>query len=202
MNKPDHKASFSDPANWVNLHADILFRYAMKYVHTESIAEDLVQDTFLAALKGKNSFSGQSSEQTWFIGILKNKIMDYFRKSSREINVDLADRDVIEQDDNFIQSGKMKGTWQPSKRPAKWNIDPNDTVEQKEFWIHLNNCLEGIDDKLAKIYRLREIEEIDYKLICNTFNLSHTNLRVMLYRARKLLRICLEKNWIDTGGIK
>lgn len=193
----ENNLRISDPSNWLELHGDTLYRYALKYVQEASIAEDLVQETILAAFKAREKFGGQSSEQTWFIGILKNKIMDHFRKSSREVNLEQSDIHNKENDDNFISQGAMKGTWQPSRRPAKWMVDSNDITEQNEFWEYLQKCLDGIDKKLSKVFILREIEEINYKEICNTLSISHTNLRVMLYRARKLLRICLENNWIE-----
>ena len=201
MTDPDlsSQGKITDPAQWLDLHGDILFRYAIKYVRDSHIAEDLVQETLLAGLKSQGSFAGQSSEQTWLIGILKNKIMDHFRKSSREMHFDEIQSMSEPSDDNFIESGPEKGTWQPSRRPLEWMVDPNDPAEQKEFWAYLNHCIEELDRKLARVFVLRELEEMDYKEVCNTLAVSHTNLRVMLYRARKMLRKCLEKNWIESA---
>ena len=181
---------------WLELYGEVLFRYSFRYVKDTDTAEDLVSETLLAGLKAQSSFAGQSTEQTWLIGILNNKIMDFFRKSKREISFDEADIISDNSDEDFTQTGPTVGTWIPNRRPAEWMIDSTDPVEQKEFWLHLNGCIEVLDIRLSMVYVLRELEEMDSKNICNVLAISHTNLRVMLYRARKQLRHCLEKNWV------
>src|SRR3990172_6517610 len=74
----------SDPRTWVSQYGDALFRYAMLRLNNPALAEDIVQEPFLAALKTRDSFAGQSSEKTWLVGILKHKIIDHFRKTSHE----------------------------------------------------------------------------------------------------------------------
>ena len=71
----------ADPEQWLDAHGDALFAYAMMRVRNQALAEDLVQDTLLAGIAG---FGGKSSERTWLTGILKNKIVDHVRKSSRK----------------------------------------------------------------------------------------------------------------------
>ena len=74
----------SDPERWVELHGDYLFSYAMTRLRDLTKAEDAVQETFLAALKGGKAFAGRSAEKSWLVGILKNKICDHYRRASRE----------------------------------------------------------------------------------------------------------------------
>src|SRR5882672_4854524 len=69
---------------WVGEHGDCLYRYALARVRKPEVAEDLVQETFLAAVRGYEKFGGRSSERSWLVGILKNKIVDHFRKLGRE----------------------------------------------------------------------------------------------------------------------
>src|SRR6516165_7142061 len=76
----------SDPERWVEEHGDYLFKYALSRLRDTARAEDLVQETFLAALKGAREFQGRSSEKSWLVGILKNKIYDCYRKAGREIS--------------------------------------------------------------------------------------------------------------------
>lgn len=167
MSKPEPKKQSgeycaSDPKDWVETHGDVLFGFALKYVSNRAVAEDLVQETFLAALKARSSFAGSSSEQTWLIGILKNKIMDYFRKSNRETS--LEEPDQVSDPDNldYIGTGPIAGTWSPQRRPQAWSVDTNDPVEQQQFWEHLQHCMEGLDHRLSKVYTLREIQEVEY----------------------------------------
>jgi RNA polymerase sigma-70 factor (ECF subfamily) len=98
---------------------------------------------------------------------------------------------------DYISNGPDIGSWKPDKRPSKWSVDPNDPVERQQFWNHLNECLEQLEPRVAICYYLREMQEIEYKEVCNILSLKPTNLRVMLHRARKLLRRCLETNWVD-----
>ena len=70
--------------DWVHTHADYLFNFAIGQVRDVNTAEDLVQDTFLAAVKAQNSFGGKSSARTWLVGILRHKFYDHLRKTCRE----------------------------------------------------------------------------------------------------------------------
>src|SRR5713226_5695894 len=78
------RGTISDPERWVDDHGDYLLKYALMRLRDMTKAEDMVQETFLAALKGAKSFAGKSAEKTWLVGIMKNKISDYFRKATRE----------------------------------------------------------------------------------------------------------------------
>src|SRR5882672_10715992 len=72
------------PGDWVEAHGDYLFNFAIGQIRDAGVAEDLVQDTFLAAFKGRERFTGQSSERTWLVGILRHKICDHLRHVCRE----------------------------------------------------------------------------------------------------------------------
>ncbi len=187
----------SDPEFWVDKYANYLYSFALTRLREKRLAEDMVQETFLAALKSRNSFAGQSSEKTWLVGILKNKIMDHFRKSHREVNAEEIENFQSVDDDDFESSGKHTGQWKINKRPADWMIDSSDPAEINEFWKFLEFCLSRIPKQIADIFILREVEGFDNKEICNEIGVNPTNLRVMLHRARKQLRGCLEVNWIE-----
>ncbi len=78
------KTALTDPSHWVERYGDSLYRYALLRLQSRELAEDLIQETFAAALRNRSSFSGHSSERTWLIGILKHKIVDYLRAKYRE----------------------------------------------------------------------------------------------------------------------
>jgi len=197
-NSTQNRSVHFNPEEWVQKHGDVLFGYALRYLSDPSEAEDLVQETLLAALKGQGTFAGISSERTWLISILKNKAIDRYRKSGRE-NQMLEPGRLAEPDDaDFILTGPDTGSWQPDRRPSAWSINSKDPVERQQFWDHLQNCLGGLDERLAKVYNLRDIQEIEYGEICNLLSVKPTNLRVLLHRARKLLRRCLEIHWIKS----
>ncbi|MGB7030300.1 MAG: sigma-70 family RNA polymerase sigma factor, partial [Syntrophobacteria bacterium] len=108
----------SDPKVWVDEHGDALFRYALFRTQNGQVAEDLVQETFLAALRGKDSFAGRSSVKTWLFGILKHKIIDHIRKISRERPEEDIETLANLADKTFNEQGVWKS------QPAKWTTDP------------------------------------------------------------------------------
>ena len=80
------RASSANPERWVDEHGDCLYRYALVRVRRTEVAEDLVQETLLAAVRSREKFGGRSSERSWLVGILKNKIVDYYRKLGRVVD--------------------------------------------------------------------------------------------------------------------
>ncbi len=81
----------TDPDRWVDEHGDALFRYAILRLRDQELSEEVVQETFLEALRVRESFAGRSTERTWLIGILRHKILDHFRRRVRrreESNLD------------------------------------------------------------------------------------------------------------------
>jgi RNA polymerase sigma-70 factor (ECF subfamily) len=179
-----------DPSEWVDRYGDYLFRYAMLRVRDRSRAEDLVQETFLAALKSRKSFSGDSSEATWLVAILKHKIFDHFRRQSRE--APLPERDL--PDAPGSEPFDARGHW--TDGPKEWGADPAELFHRKEFRERLRKCLEALSPNLASAFTLREIDGADTKEICKVLRVTETNLWVILHRARARLRECLETHWL------
>ena len=184
----------SDPSEWVDRHGDYLFRYAMLRLRDRSAAEDLVQETFLAALKDHGSFSGNSAESTWLVGILKHKIADHFRRQARE--APLADADLRDPPDP--SSFDSSGHW--ASGPTDWGGNPADLYREKKFLDQLTKCLSGLPPNHANAFTLREIEGTDTGEICKVLNVTETNLWVILHRARMQLRRCLEIQWFSKRG--
>jgi RNA polymerase sigma-70 factor (ECF subfamily) len=179
------------PDGWVQDHGDVLFRYALARVRDRAVAEEVVQETFLAALKGKDQFKGQASERTWLVGILKHKLMDYFRKGSRESPVTDLISSEESPEDFFDRNGKWK------IEPGAWGSDPADVLEKKEFWKTLKECMAGLPRRLADVFSLREFEGLETEEIRNLMGLSPTNLNVQLYRARVRLARCMDTSWFE-----
>jgi len=188
--------ALSDPSTWVGKHGDFLFRYALFKVGNTTLAEDLVQETFLAALKAGDSFEGKSDERTWLVGILKNKIVDHFRKTGPEVRLETSEQELHYLEESFKNSELGPGSWKSGRRPKEWVIDSSDPVESKEFWKFLELCLSKLPARDSQAFVLREMEEIKAEEICNKLGVTPTNLRVLLHRVRLSLRRCLEKNWL------
>jgi|SRR5689334_3166897 len=185
-----------DPTVWVDKHGDSLLRYALSYVRDKQIAEDLVQDTFLAALSCHSKFAGGSSERTWLIGILKHKVIDYYRAVKRQNTVCESADASGDDPGNLKESASRSGRLGKDQAIEEWNINPGMCTQQKAFWNVLHQCLSRVSPRLASVFVLREIEQLDTKEICESLNISEGNLWVMLHRARMSLRQCLEQNWL------
>ena len=196
QNQPGKGTSLDEPESWVDEYGDFLYRFALSRVKEASIAEDLVQETFLAALSARKNFRGRSSVRTWLIAILKHKIVDHIRKKVREKTSDKVESiSDATLNDPIDASFDNVGEWQT--RPAKWTINPNKLYEQKEFIDILYRCLGELQERQAKAFMMREIEGLTTDEICKVLKISATNSWVMLYRARMWLRQCLESKWLN-----
>lgn len=190
--QPEEAVPSSDPEKWVELHGNALYRFALLRLRDPKLAEDAVQETLLAALQARDRFSGQSAERSWLIGILKHKIIDYFRKRSRESSIDDAAEFEEEMEGVFDENGHWK---RDETGPAEWNLDPGLLLERKEFWIALDRCLSKLPARMAHVFALREIDSVSGDEVCQALKLSASNLWVLMHRARMQLRKCLEINF-------
>jgi len=184
-----------DPTSWLDEHGDYLFRYALIRLRDPSHAEDAVQETLLAALKGYESFTGRSSERTWLVGILKHKLIDFFRKSSREVTSLDDDASAISGDEYFRDSGEWIEHWKPELAPVEWKRTPEASLQESEFWEVFDDCIRPLPDRAAQVFTLREIDGMTTDEICEALGISTSNLWVLLHRARLKLRRCIEVNW-------
>jgi RNA polymerase sigma-70 factor (ECF subfamily) len=157
-------------------------------------AEDAVQETFLAALKGRKAFAGRSAERSWLVGILKNKICDHFRKSSRETSFTDMEFYSDEESDRFASEGPGKGGWIHELGPQEWQ-SAGESLDNELFWKTYRDCAGKLPRTVAAVFNFRELDGIESKEICSLLNISENNLWVILHRARMALRRCLETNW-------
>jgi len=189
--KKTRQKDYIDPINWLDEHGDALYAFALMRVREPSQAEDLVQETLLAALGTVENFKGESTERTWLTGILKHKVLDHLRRSGREKPLTDEDEASMEKASMFDETGK----W--TIKPVDW-ADPERSLEQEQFWNTMSNCVENLPEKLRTLYILREFDGIETDVLLETLNISSkNNLWVMLSRARLQLRHCLETNWFN-----
>ena len=166
-----------------------LLRYAAMELRNPETAEDCVQEALLAALSAEASFEGRSNLRTWLTGILKHKIVDAIRRASRERPVeDMEDGAISDVDALFDETGHWREALQP------WE-NPDGALHQKQFLLALESCLGGLPARTAQVFMLREHLGLETGEICKELGLTATNCWVLLYRARMLLRECLEKSW-------
>jgi len=181
----------SNPENWLTDHGDYLFRYAQSRLRNEEQASDMVQETLLAAWRGWERFSGNSSVRTWLVGILKHKITDLIRKEIR--NRKLAE--AVESDPTSSMFN-ADGSW--VEAPTSWKENPEDLCESDQFQKTLQGCIDKLPEKQQIVFRMREITGEDTESICKTAEITSTHLHVLIHRARLALRTCLDHHWF--GG--
>lgn len=183
------ESNATTPDRWVEAHGDYLFNFAIGQLRDASVAEDLVQDTFLAAFRARDRFSAKSSERTWLVGILRHKIYDHLRHACREravrADANPAARDEEAWDDAVVWLHDVAAECaQPSRR-----------LELAEFRANLEAALGKLPPRVAQVFQLYEVEERPNSEVCQQLNISESNLWVMLHRARKQLRGHLTGWW-------
>ena len=153
----------------------------------------MVQETFLAALEKRNNFEGKSAERTWLTAILKNKIIDVYRKKSSGLkNIDVKEAEA-EQSDFFEEDS---GHWTSAHGPKEFGIEDEDKIQKKEFEAVLKNCMQKLPALWMAIFTMKHIEEEATDFICAELKVTSANFWVIIHRAKLNLRACLQKNWI------
>jgi RNA polymerase sigma-70 factor (ECF subfamily) len=158
------------PECWVDEHGDYLYRFALARVDGPETAEDIVQETFLAALKAAPTFAGRSSERTWLTGILKHKLVDRWRRTQQ----DRLLADLVGPDDCLDGLYNRAGHWKAA--PREW----------------------AADERLREVFSLRLLDEMPAPEVCQVLGISATNLWTLLHRARVRLWRCLDRIGFST----
>lgn len=183
-----------NPNKWIELYADYLFNYAIVRVNDSDMAQDLVQDTFLSALKAQTGFRGDSSEKTWLVTIMKRKIIDHYRKNStRGIQDSLDSMQVAANYDHFFD-GDHGDHWNFDNVPQAWSEEQKE-LENKEFYQILNKCLSLLPEKWAAVFNMKNFDDCSAEDICKELNVTPSNYWVIMHRSKLQLRECMEKNW-------
>lgn len=181
---PNHQIN---PNNWIDLYSDYLFNYTITRISDREVAQDLVQDTFLAGLKSMKNFKGEASERTWLISILKRKIIDYYRKINS--NKGKAEVRINYKDD------ESEGDWLEERVADPFDKTAEDKMQNSELGDAIHNCLSKLPQKQADVFKMKTILNYETEAICNELNITPSNLWVIIHRARTAMADCLEKNW-------
>ena len=171
-------------------HRPYLLKFAVLQVGQKDVAEDLVQEVLLAAVKGVDGFSGRASVRTWLTAILLNKISDHRRLAAREVS--------IEAQEETLGVDGIEAMFQANGRyvsmPLEWR-NPEDSLTDKRFYEALEACLSRLSEVGRRVFLLREMMGMSVEEICRELGLSATNCSVLLHRGRMRLRGCLEDGW-------
>ena len=178
------------PSKWVESYADSLFNYAVVRTGERETAKDLVQETFLSALQTFKAFRGESSEKTWLFSILKNKIIDYYRRKGADKTVSASSLSGPDEDYFFDENGH----WKSELLPADWGTGE---ARDREFMETLQKCLAKLTVQCRGVFRLKYIEELESEEVCKELKLASSTYWVIIHRAKLQLRHCLQKNWLE-----
>ena len=177
-----------NPNKWIDLYSDYLYNYTIARVNDKVIAQDLVQDTFLAALKSMKNFKGEASELNWLISILKRKIIDYYRKINSK-------KGKAEIRISYNNESETEGDWLEERVADPFDKTAEDMMQNTELGDAIFNCLSKLPEKQAEVFRMKTIEGYETEVICNELNITASNLWVIIHRARTAMAECLKENW-------
>lgn len=177
-----------NPNKWIDLYSDYLFNYTISRVNDREMAQDLVQDTFLAGLKSMKNFKGEASERTWLISILKRKIIDYYRK----IN---SHKGKAEVRITYNDDSESEGDWLEERVADPFDKTAEDSMQNEELGDAIHNCLSKLPEKQAEVFKMKTILGYETETICNELNITASNLWVIIHRARTAMADCLKENW-------
>ncbi|MEX2349915.1 MAG: sigma-70 family RNA polymerase sigma factor [Flavobacteriaceae bacterium] len=185
MESPKHKI---DTTQWVDRYADYLFNYAITRVNDSYVAEELVQETFVAGLKAMKNFKGEATERTWLISILKRKIIDQYQKANSK-------KGQAEVRMDYSTSSDREGDWLEEQVEDSTTMNAESRLENKELGLAIEICLEKLPVKQAEIFKQKTILEQETDTICKEHDITASNLWVIIHRARVQLMKCLEDDW-------
>ncbi|GMV51930.1 sigma-70 family RNA polymerase sigma factor [Nitrospirales bacterium NOB] len=185
----------------VSTHHGALIRMAMGYVADREVAEEVVQDTWLAVIESLNSYEGRSSLRTWIFGILIHKAKDRGMREKRHTTFSAFesfddDNEEAVDPSRFHQSGEWAGHW--ALPPQPWD----DQTPEKLLASHqVVNAMQKAIDELPPILKdvliLRDVEGVDSQEVCTLLKITETNLYVRLHRARERVRVAVEQFLTD-----
>jgi RNA polymerase sigma-70 factor (TIGR02943 family) len=181
-----------NPHNWVAMHADYLYAYAITRIADEEQVRDLVQETFLAALERIKQFEGRSSERTWLTAILKNKIIDVYRKNSRVG----AAKSIGTSDEEPQYFDPDLNNWKKAHWPLSLGVEDADPLRNKELNRILQLCMKKLPPLWLAIFTMKHMDDESKEVICSELKVSDANFWVIIHRAKVNLRSCLQKNWM------
>lgn len=183
-----------NPVDWNQNHREYLMNFALGKVGNPSIAEDIVQDTFLAAWRARRSFQGKASERTWLTRILLNKVSDFYRAAARKPSLLTSQLQTESTSEEALDALNMA---QNGNHPG--DEDPGTAAERAEFLQLLEDCLDQLPEQAASAFRMREIQGLSTEDITSKLNITPNHLWVLIHRAKKTLRKQLKAIWDSVG---
>lgn len=180
---------------WVTNFSDELFSWALYKTSSKEVAEDLVQETFLAAYHKIESFKGDSQPKTWLFSILKNKVIDHYRLDAKTTK---QNRSLSENSGNEITEGLFNENenWASNEINAIWNNDEEELLDNPEFNHVLQECMDDLPNKWRNAFTSKYLTDKKAEEICQDLDITVSNYWQIVHRSKLLMKKCLELKWI------
>ncbi|MFN0030611.1 MAG: sigma-70 family RNA polymerase sigma factor [Flavobacteriales bacterium] len=182
---------------WVRDYADGMHSWALHKTSDKQSAEDLVQETFLAATQSFSKFENRSQAKTWLYSILNNKIIDHHRKQFRQKTVSFETQTEKRGDAFMHHFFDENNEWNETQSPAEWNDGQENLLDNLDFLRALQQCMGKLPAQWGSALQLKYLEEKKGELICKELGITPTNFWQILHRAKLQLRKCVEQNWFQ-----
>ncbi len=177
-----------------------LLRAALMYVPSRAVAEEVVQETWLAVLNGLDRFEGRSSVKTWIFRILMNRAKTRGERERRTVPfAALAAGEAQEPHDavdadRFLPADHERWPHHWATPPQRWEEHPERSVESRETIAVAQRAISDLPPAQRLVITMRDIEGWPAQEVCNVLEISETNQRVLLHRARSKVRAALEEH--------
>jgi RNA polymerase sigma-70 factor (ECF subfamily) len=173
-----------------------LLRFAMTFVAERSAAEEVVQDTWMGVIRGLSSFEGRSSLKTWIFRILANRARTRGKRDARSIPFSsLTDPHSGANYEPAVDPRRFdaRGMW--TEPPPQWtDAPPEDLLAQRQTMELIQVAIAELPENQRAVITLHDVEDVAPDEICNILEISETNQRVLLHRARSRIRRALEEH--------
>jgi RNA polymerase sigma-70 factor (TIGR02943 family) len=180
--------------NWVNQFSDELFSWALYKTSSKETAEDLVQETFLAAFHKIDTFQGKSQPKTWLFSILNNKVIDYYRLSAKTTKQTFS---ISENSGYELSDGLFNETenWKNNDINPIWDQE-EELLDNPEFNNIMQDCMEDLPQKWKFAVTSKYLTDKNADEICQELEITSSNYWQIVHRAKLLLKKCLEMKWV------
>lgn len=181
---------------WVEEYTSEMLSWAFYKTSHQETAEDLVQETFIAAFQSFYTFENKSKPKTWLYSILKNKIIDHFRKCYKDAVIPANKLTEEHQINLFDFLFDSNGQWNKAQRPSDLFNGTEELLDNPDFNLVLAECLNRLPLNWNAAIQLKYLQEKEQKTICQELDITATNYWQIIHRAKLQLRMCLEKYWL------
>lgn len=170
-----------------------MLRIARSFVDNPQSAEDVVQDAWLGMLSGLATFEGRSSLRTWTFSILVNRARTRGAREARTLpRSPLATGDEPAADDLLAgPGGEPVRTWSSIEAQSRWDTAPESVVLSKEALFQLDRALSALPPRQRQVVTMRDVCGMSAEEVCAALDITPANQRVLLHRARAILRTAL-----------